>query len=238
MRTLTRLLMWIHFLYLLALPTLAVVGWMVVNGRDVGGRFFFYIGPAAVYVMAVAACYAVPASLRSTLVLVLAVTAQILVSKILFGGTVWHFFLEAAAVEVGALCCALTYVMLRHQPTGWWGAGVGVALLAGPSLVLLVSLLFAYEFSEPWGGVLLLTAFVTAFVEQARLFGPAAREYLATAIPQKVALEYGGSVLDRILGGADERLSPGVGQMKLFAIFFGAFLFVPMLYVAASAILR
>jgi hypothetical protein len=238
MRSLTRLLMWIHFLYLLALPTLAVVGWMVVNRLDVGGRFFFYIGPAATYVMAVAACYAVPASLRSTLLLVLAVPAQILVGKLVFGGTAWHFCLEAAAVEVGALCCALTYVMLRYRPSGRWGAGVGVALLGGPSLVLLVSLLFTYEFRTPWGGVLLLTAFMTAFVEQARLFGPAAREYLATALPQGVVLEYGGSFLDKILGRADARLSPGVSQMVMFAIFFGAFLLVPMLYVAVSAILR
>jgi hypothetical protein len=238
MLRLTRLLMWVHFLYLLALPTLAVVGWMVAGGRDVGNRFWFFIGPAAAYIMSVAACYAVPASLRRTLLLVVAVPAQILLGRILFGGTAWHFFLEAGAVEVGALCCALTYVMLRHRPSGFWGAGVGVLLLGGPSLVLLGSLLFAEGFGRPWGGVLLLTAFATAFVEHAALFGPAARRYLDTALPQTVVLEYGGGPWDKFLGRARESLSPDVSQMVVFAVFFGAFIIVPMLYVAASAILR
>ena len=73
------------------------------------------------------------------------VPAQIAASVWLFGGGVWQFLIEEAAVEVGALATALTVAMIRHRPTGLFGVVVGVLLTIAAVVTFVLPVVASHE---------------------------------------------------------------------------------------------
>jgi hypothetical protein len=231
---LTRTLMWAHFIWLLALPSLALVG--IGLGADGGGALGFAVmmgfAPVAVFLISTEHYYQLPNSLPRALVVVGLVPAQIALNVWLFGGGVWLFLIEEAAVEVTALSAALAYAMIRHRPTGAFGAVVGVLLTVAAAASFVVPVLVAHR-GDHWGWMALFAAaFVSAIWELAQIFAPAAREFVATGATQDPPVEYDGGWLgdlaDRVFGfGSRGRaLRPEVREMYAFGPSFAAWFLV------------
>src|SRR5215210_5040359 len=105
MNKLVRILMWTHFIYLLLLPTLAVISArMLFPGSDEWQLVALVGFPATVtYSLFLANGYAMPDSLPVAVFQTFAIPAQIGLGVWLYGsGSIWLFFAESAAVAVAA----------------------------------------------------------------------------------------------------------------------------------------
>ena len=111
--------MWAHYIYLLLLPTLAVIaaGMMFPDSDFWLQLLIFGFPPVLMYSLFLANGYAIPNSLPVALIVVLSIPLQIGLSVLLFGsGSVWLFFAESAAVEIGAFVLGvLTIAMMRRR---------------------------------------------------------------------------------------------------------------------------
>src|SRR5262245_41999188 len=119
MKTAVRCLMWAHYIYLLLLPTLSVVAAAMMFPRsDFWMQLVIFGFPAVLmYSLFLANGYAIPDSLPIALLVVLLVPIQVLANVLLFGGSsIWLFFAENAAVEIGSFVFGvLTVAMMRRR---------------------------------------------------------------------------------------------------------------------------
>jgi hypothetical protein len=242
---LTRILMWIHFIWLLALPSLALVG--IGLGAESDGALGFAVmvgfAPVAVFLTSTEHYYQLPDSLPRAVVVVGLVPAQIALNVWLFGGGFWLFLVEEAAVEVTALSAALAYAMIRHRPTGAFGAVVGVLLTVAAAATFVVPVLAAHDGDDWWWTALFATAFVSAFWELAQIFAPAAKEFVETGATQDPPVEHDGGwfgdLADLVVGfGSRGRvLRPRVREMYAFVPSFAAWFLVGIGIAIAAAIM-
>ena len=110
--------MWTHFVYLLLLPTLAVVSAVFMfEGEDLWTAILIAgFPPVLMYSLFLANGYRVPNSLPVASFVVLAVPLQLAISVALWGGgSIWLFFAESAAVEICAFVLGVMYVALGNR---------------------------------------------------------------------------------------------------------------------------
>src|SRR4051794_30086668 len=127
---LLRPLMWAHLTLLCSLPVLAYLACGFVEHASPLRAVVFGFAPGVAFVAVLAASYRVPDTAVGTLLLVLAVPAQVGASALLFDAGAWGFLVEEAFVEAGALSVGLTVAMLVYRPSGASGARVGVLMAA------------------------------------------------------------------------------------------------------------
>lgn len=123
----------VHLGYLLALPVAGLPG-MLALGESVGGMLarLLVIGwlPILIYAMSLATGYRLTRHPGRALLVLAAVPAQLAVAQVLEGGDVFALLYEAAVLAVGAVVVGLALAMLWHRPSGWFGAIVGVGIVA------------------------------------------------------------------------------------------------------------
>lgn len=122
----------IYFLQITYLSLLPVLATLAVITRDYDSPLLRFAGwiPAVVFAAIVVSMYTLTKRPLKAFFVVSAVPLQILAVTLLWDGSIWLFFLEAACVELAGLCFALAITMLIYRPTGWYGAIVGIALAA------------------------------------------------------------------------------------------------------------
>ena len=134
-----RLLACLHYLYLLFLPSFAVLaGAKLGLGRGATQLLVLAtFGPRVMYTVYVAAGYTIPAALPVALYLVLSAPIQIAFSVFIFGkSNLWLFLLEEAAIEMGGMCLGILGIALR---TRFQKDGVKLFILL---LILIVPVFF------------------------------------------------------------------------------------------------
>lgn len=142
--TRTRVFMWIHLGYLLALPSLAMLAIGFLGVPDARWPRIFCFFPVFFYLYIMSLLYEIPDSLPHTTILAFSTPILVVVDTLLAGDTVWHFVLEDAAIEIGAFSLATAYAFVRYG-TRDFGIGclfagaafgaVSVVGLMGPILV-------------------------------------------------------------------------------------------------------
>ena len=218
MKQVNRCLMWAHYLYLLLLPMLAVFAAARLGHSDGFKVILILAGalPACAYCLFLANGYTLPNSLPVALLVVLAVPAQIGASVLLFGGkSLWLFFAESAAVEIGSLLPALIAAKLRHprderRVTLWFVPLV----VAGVSPFILV-VFSGYGGVSLWL-VLFITAYLTSFREYMQLYAGAIEAHSRSGQLQEIEMRFDGGYLARKLGFKDDIgvISPLYRQRK------------------------
>jgi hypothetical protein len=208
MKTAVRYLMWAHYIYLLLLPTLAVIAAaMMFPGSDFWLQLTILGFPSVLmYSLFLANGYAIPDSLPVALIVVLLVPAQIVFSVMVFGtGSIWLFFAESAAVEIGSFVLGVLTVamMRRRQDTG--NAEFGLLLILALVLFFLgtlpqfVSVFYGYGGWSPWM-VIFVSAFVTGYWEYAKVYRRVAKSYDKTRESQNVVMKFDGGFVTKLLG--------------------------------------
>ncbi len=203
-----RVLTWMHYCYLLLLPSLAVIA----AGRlGLGLKFaqvvaLVGIGPVLMYALFLATGYRLPDSLPVALAVVLAVPLQIGLSVLLFGGrSFWLFLAEDAAVEMAAFVLGLMLTALPNILRKYgWKEFVFLCLFAGPIFVggtipYLVLVWRGYGGLSLWL-LLFATSFLTALSSYAKLYAKLIREHERTGELQEVSMKYGDGLVVRLLG--------------------------------------
>ncbi len=202
-----RLLMWAHYSYLLMLPALAVLS----AGKLHGIKFAQVVmiagmAPALMYGLYLANGYALTRSLSGALIVILAVPIQIAVSVYLFGGkSIWLFFAEDAAVEVGAFVLGtLAAAIIKARSKDGWKMIVfilvfAIPLFVGGSLPYMMSVWSGYGGASLWL-LLFVTSFVTAFSEYAKLYSQLIKAHDRTGELQEVVMLYDGGWIARFVG--------------------------------------
>jgi len=208
MKTAVRCLMWAHYIYLLLLPTLAVVAAaMMFPESDFWMQLTTFGFPAVLmYSLFLANGYAIPDSLPIALIVVLLVPIQILLNVLIFGGgSVWLFFAESAAVEVGSFVFGvLTVAMMRRKrETGIAEFGFLLALVLVlfflGTLPLLISVFFGYGGWSPWL-IIFLAAFATGYWEYAKVYRNVGMQYDKSGESQNLEMKFDGGILSRLMG--------------------------------------
>jgi len=208
MRIPIHLLMWAHYIYLLLLPTLAVVSAQMMFPADDFYQVLLILGfpPVLMYTLFLANGYALPESVPVALIVTLAIPLQLGISVLLFdGGSVWLFFAESAAVEitsfvVGTLASA--FLIRRNE----LGGSVFVFLLAlvlilfGGGTATYVALVFyGYGGFSAWL-LLFVSSFTFALWEYARVYKKVVALSRKSSGPETIVMKFDGGVLTRILG--------------------------------------
>jgi hypothetical protein len=118
MKILVRGLMWVHFIYLLLLPTLAVVSaWKLFPGSDSWQQIAIFGFPATLmYSLFLANGYSMPDSLSIAFVQTIAIPAQIWLGVLIYGsGSIWLFFAENAAVSICSFVFGVMTIALINR---------------------------------------------------------------------------------------------------------------------------
>lgn len=200
--------MWSHYVYLLLLPTLAVVSARMTFPVDNFHQYLLILGfpPVLMYTLFLANGYALPDSLPVALVVTLAIPSQLAVSVLLFGGgSIWLFFAESAAVEINAFVVGTlsSAFLIRRKELGPKGFVLLVALVlvlffgGFASYILLV--FYGYGGFSPWLA-LFITAFAFAFWEYARVYKKVVAFSRKTRVPESVVMIFDGGFLTKIFG--------------------------------------
>ena len=127
MSPMARALLWIHIVYLLAIPLAGVAS----VGGLAGHAGTAYLGGwivAAVYLAVQAKFYRLPRRPLSAALTVAIVPLQVVAHVVIWGGGFEEYFVEEAFLELSSLALALGMVMLAYRPSGWGGAALGVAM--------------------------------------------------------------------------------------------------------------
>lgn len=216
MKMVVRILMWIHFIYLLLLPTLAVVAAIVLfPAEDLYTQLLIFGFPAVVtYCLFLANGYVMPASLPVALIVVGLVPIQVGLGVYFFGGgSIWLFFAENAAIEIGAFVIGLMTAAFGRirQRSGSLLLGL---LLAIPCFIAsavphIVLVFYGYGGASPWL-LLFATAFVTAYLEHYAAVTKVMEAYDKKGTTENFDLRYDGGPLLRLLrlGTSAEVISP------------------------------
>jgi hypothetical protein len=207
-----RVLMWAHYIYLLSLPTLAVVASRMLFPESDFWQQMIIIGfaPVLMYALFLANGYAIPNSLPIALIITLAIPLQIALSVFLFGsGSVWLFFGENAAVEVGAFAYGTlsTAFINKHKETDpkffVFLLLFVVPLFFGGMIPYFLLVYYGYGGFSLWL-ILFITSFATAFREHSKVYKKAMDAHKKTGEMQEVAMKYDGGFISRILGIKDD----------------------------------
>jgi hypothetical protein len=202
-----RVLMWAHYSYLLMLPALAVLAAGKLHGIEFAQVVMIAgLAPTLMYGLYLASGYALTRSLSGALIVILAVPIQIAVSVFFFGSrSIWLFFAEDAAVEVGAFVLGtLAAAIIKARSKEGWKMIVFILLFAiplfvGGSIPYMVSLWRGYGGASLWL-LLFVTSFVTAFSQYAKLYSQLIRAHDRTGELQEVVMQYDGGWIARLLG--------------------------------------
>lgn len=212
MKTAVRALMWAHYIYLLLLPTLAVVSAQMMFPADDLYQVLLIIGfpPVLMYSLFLANGYALPDSLPIAVLVVLAIPLQLALSVLLFGsGSIWLFFAESAAVEInsfmiGTLASAF---IIRRSELGGGGFVlllVLVLVLFGGgfvSYILLVSR--GYRGLSLWL-ILFATSFAVGVWEYARVYKKVVAFSRKAKSPEMIVMKFDAPFLTRLFGLQDD----------------------------------
>lgn len=205
-----RALMWIHFVYLLLLPSLAVVAAFMMFPNAELPKYLCVLGFPAVlmYSLFLANGYAIPRSLPVALFITLTIPFQIALNVLLFGsGSIWLFFAESAAVSIGSFVFGTIIVALSHRKREVsrrefiFLLMLAVPLFFGGLIPHFLSVFYGYGGWSPW-----LVLFATAFITAAWEYGKVYRRVEATPGVKNVPLEFDGGRLAKVLGISDTKI--------------------------------
>ena len=217
MENAVRILMWTHFVYLLLLPTLSVIAAIMMFGGDLWTIVLIAgFPPVVMYSLFLANGYTLPNSLPVILFVVFGIPMQIAVSILLFGGgSVWLFFAESAAVEIGALVLGVLFVALKNRQAEYSTGGfslllfLAVALFAGGVVPQFVSVLSGYGGPSFWM-ILFATAFATGFWDYTKVYRKLTTRYQIKGETQNLEMRFDSKIASRLfrVGRNVELLSP------------------------------
>lgn len=208
MKRAVRLLMWAHYVYLLLLPTLAVVAAQVMFASGEFSQVLIIVGfpPVLMFTLFLANGYAIPDSLPVALVVVLAIPLQIALSVFLFGGgSVWLFFAESAAVEIGAFLSGTLFTAFRMRRAEFRSRHfilliLLVLVLFGGGVAAYVSLVYnGYGGFSLWL-IFFASAFAFAFWEYAKVYRKTVLFHRQSKTPETIVMTFDGGWLTKILG--------------------------------------
>jgi hypothetical protein len=200
--------MWVHFVYLLLLPTLAVVSArMLFPDSETWQQVAIFGFPATLmYSLFLANGYAMPDSLPVALFQTVAVPIQASVGVLLWGsGSIWLFFAECAAVAICSFVFGVMTVALANRQkdssTGMFAFILFLAfvLFFGGTLPFLVLVFLGYGSFSPWL-ILFITAFGTGYWEYASTYRSLTAAYKIKGDPQNLEMRFGGGYIFRLLG--------------------------------------
>ena len=204
--------MWAHYIYLLLLPTLAVISAaMMFPGSDFWMQLVIFGFPSVLmYSLFLANGYAIPRSLPVALIVVLSVPAQIALSVFFFGsGSIWLFFAESAAVEIGSFVLGVLTVAMMRRRNDTSTAGFGFLLILVFLLFFLgtlpqfVPVFYGYGGWSPWM-IIFVTAFATGYWEYAKVYRKVGQSYDKAGESQNLVMKFDGGVVSRLLGLDDD----------------------------------
>ena len=199
--------MWVHFVYLLLLPALAVISArMLFPGEETWQQVAIFGFPATLmYALFLANGYAMPDSLPVALFQTLAIPLQIAIGVLIYGsGSVWLFFAEGAAVEICSFVFGVMSVALmnrkRDSSPGFFAFVLFIAfvLFFGGTLPFLLLVFFGYGSLSPWL-ILFLSAFATGYWRYAATYKELTAAYQVKGAPQNLEMLFDGGYLFRLL---------------------------------------
>ena len=204
--------MWAHYIYLLLLPTLAVIAAaMMFPGSDFWMQLVIFGFPSVLmYSLFLANGYAIPDSLPVALIVVLSVPAQIALSVLFFGsGSIWLFFAESAAVEIGSFVLGVLTVAMMRRRNDTSPAGFGFLLVLVFILFFLgtlpqfVSVFYGYGGWSPWM-IIFLTAFATGYWAYTKVYSRLGTAYDRNGESQNLEMKFDGGLVAKLLGVDNE----------------------------------
>ena len=199
--------MWAHFIYLLLLPTLAVVAAFMMFPETEAWTQLLIVGFPSVlmYSLFLASGYAMPDSLAAALLQVVVIPLQIAFGVMVFGsGSIWLFFAENAAVEIGSFVLGVLSVALANRKKDSPGASFAFIILLvvtcffGSVLPHIVLVFYAYGGPSLWL-ILFITAFITGYIEHSTAYRKLSEVSKKTRGPQNLDMIYDGGLLARLL---------------------------------------
>jgi hypothetical protein len=206
MQMVVRILMWVHFVYLLLLPALAVVSArMLFPGHDTWQQVALFGFPATLmYALFLANGYAVPASLPIALFQTLAIPLQIALGVLIYGsGSVWLFFAETASVEICSFVLGVMSVALlnrkRDSSTGFFAfvLFIAIVLFLGGTMPFILLVFFGYGSFSPWI-VLFLTALATGCWGYAATYRALTRAYQVKGLTQNLVMRFDAGLFSKL----------------------------------------
>src|SRR5688572_26053374 len=212
MKTAVRYLMWAHYIYLLLLPTLAVIAAaMMFPESDFWMQVAIFGFPAVLmYSLFLANGYAIPDSLPIALIVVLLIPALILFSVLVFGtGSIWLFFAESAAVEISSFVLGVLTVAVARRRQDARTVQFGFILILSfvlfvlGTLPLIVLVFYGYGGWSPWL-IIFITAFATGYLEYAKVYRNVGKNYDKKGEPQNLQMKFDGGFVAKLLGFDNE----------------------------------
>jgi hypothetical protein len=207
MKTLVRGLMWAHFVYLLLLPTLAVVSArMLFPGSDDWQAVAIFGFPATMmYSLFLANGYALPDSLPIALFQTLVIPLQIWLGVFIYGtGSIWLFFAESAAVGICSFVFGVLTVALMNREKEMSVRSFALLLLMalvvffGGTLPFLILVFAGYGSLSPWL-ILFVTAFATGYWGYAQTYQKLTAAYNRKGTPQNLEMLFDGGRIFKLL---------------------------------------
>ncbi|HVF48129.1 MAG TPA: hypothetical protein VNA17_11225 [Pyrinomonadaceae bacterium] len=212
MKTAVRALMWAHYVYLLLLPTLAVVSAQMMFPADDLYQVLLIVGfpPVLMYTLFLANGYALPDSLPIALIVTLAIPLQLALSVFLFGGgSIWLFFAESAAVEINSFMIGTlsSAFIIRRTELGSGGflllLALALVLFGGGFVSYILFVYWGYGGLSPWL-ILFATSFAVGVWEYAQVYKKVVAFSRKTKSPETIVMKFDASFLTRLFGLKDD----------------------------------
>jgi hypothetical protein len=204
-----RILMWTHFIYLLLLPTLAVISAKMLFPSSEEWQMVALVGfPATLmYSLFLANGYAMPDSLPVAILQTFAIPAQIALGVWMYGGgSIWLFFAESAAVAIAAFVLGVMTAAMTNRASGMKSGCslvgllvLAVGLFVAGSVPFILIVFMGYGGWSPWL-VLFVTSLATAYWEYASSYRKLTVTYKKKKEPQNLAMVFDGGGLFKLLG--------------------------------------
>lgn len=207
MKKLVHFLIWVHFLYLLLLPAMAVVSAFMMFPREESWLQLTIFGFPAVtmYSLFLASGYTMPESLVAALLQVLAIPLQIGIGVAAFGGgSLWLFLAEAAAVEIGSFVLGVLWVALgarrKDSSTATFALILILAMACffGGTLPHLLIVINGYGGFSPWL-LFFITAFATGFLGYSAAYRTIIRASAKSGQAQNLEMLFNGGPIARLI---------------------------------------
>lgn len=199
--------MWAHYIYLLLLPTLAIVSSQIMFSDADFQQALLILGfpPVLMFTLFLANGYALPGSLPVALLVVLAIPLQIAVSVYLFGGgSVWLFFAESAAVEINSFLLGTLFsaFSIRRKEFGNGiiiFSAIALAIFFGGVSAYIALVFYGYGGFSPWL-ILFITSFAAAFWQYAKVYRSVVEISRKKRVKEHVEMKFDSGFLTKILG--------------------------------------
>lgn len=210
--------MWTHYIYLLSLPTLAIVSAQVMFPESDFYQVLLILGfpPVLMFTLFLANGYAIPASLPVAIILILTIPAQIAAGVFLFGGgSLWLFFAESAAVEINSFLLGMFFSAFSARRSALGGIGfilllaLAAAMFSGGVVSYVLLVYYGYGGWSPWL-IFFLTALAAAFWEYAKVYKKTVEFHQKSKTPEIIVMKFDGGLITRALGIKNDvpRISP------------------------------